>query len=103
MVTILSPAWFRLVPAACTMVNCRSGNIVSTMLLLEAANRPLGQPACKQVTGKVAFTLWPPAEVLWCNRGKSMLLQLLEAAIRKGHDQQTERKEYLGDQSRPEA
>ena len=75
MVTILSPAWFRLVPAVCMTANCRAGNTVSTTMLLEVADRPLGQPATSvqagKVTDKVAFTLRQSTELLRCNRGKS--------------------------------
>lgn len=75
MVTILSPAWFQFVPAVCMMVNCRARNTVFMTMLLEVADRPLGQITTSvqagEVTEKSAFTLWQSKELLWYNGGKS--------------------------------
>lgn len=77
MVTILSPAWFRLVPAVCTMANCKAWNTVSTTVLLEVTDRPLGQPPTSvqagKATDKVTFTLQQSTELLCYNRGESII------------------------------
>lgn len=78
MVTILSPTWFQFVPAVCTMVNCKARNTVFVAMLLEVADRPLGQLTASvragKVTEKSAFTLRQfkrvTKELLQYNRGK---------------------------------
>lgn len=53
MVTILSPAWFQFVPAVCMMVNCKARNAVFMTMLLEVADKPLGQLTTSVRAGEV--------------------------------------------------